>query len=501
MRILAILLALFQSLVLFARENYIPMLRPSNQWNTISRKLISGVMLDQKILRLDADTLIKSFSYYRLIESKDSLKTWNTVGYVREDVPKRKVYLFDGGQEYLLYDFDVQVGDRVDLYKYRGIVKKVDRILIDGVPRKRVYLDNGDSWVEGIGALYGSFLQDPYTVGDNMANLIARYTAFVQKEHFIYTPIDETNIWGIIEKIEPQPGCDPSDDTYWGDYNLMLRNTARQWNTIELIGRPGDISGEVLPMYRQVIYRIPADTVIDGLRYRKLIASADSMATWQEVGCLREDTAGCRIYYWRDGKESLLYDFSLEVGDVVHYAEGKESVVEYVDSLVLGETGCFEDDILRCIHFKVGDQDEMWIEGVGSNRGGLIPCYDDNPELPLIRYAAWVYGEKTCYVDKSFLSYSDDIWGACRKPYLLSDRIDPSDPPLGSETVVHDGFNWSVQGDRLLIESDQPRQVYVYTIHGRLAFSGDVVGLRGISLTKGLYVVCVGDVRMKVFIP
>ena len=88
--------------------------------------------------------------------------------FTRLQVTNNKVYGHGLGDVFLLYDFSLKVGDKIFLLKYYcyGIdkytyeydqcyVTKVDTVVYNGVPRKRIILsgDREDVWVEGIGSL------------------------------------------------------------------------------------------------------------------------------------------------------------------------------------------------------------------------------------------------------------------------------------------------------------------------------------------------------------
>lgn len=92
-------------------------------------------------------------------------------------------------QEYLMYDFGLEVGDSFDRYLcfteggvYPGTnqnqplatatVTAIDTIEIDGEPRKRFFLEDylWDTWIEGIGSIY-SFARMDYCKTDVVDNL------------------------------------------------------------------------------------------------------------------------------------------------------------------------------------------------------------------------------------------------------------------------------------------------------------------------------------------
>jgi hypothetical protein len=126
------------------------------------------------------DTVIEDLKYKKVyIQDNDSIADFNNAYYfaaVREDTMAGKVYFrseyyYSDGQEHLLYDFSVDVGDTVRFYslwsglqKKEMTVKSIDSILIDNHYRKRINFDHEnsgeESWIEGIGSTHGLFFRD-----------------------------------------------------------------------------------------------------------------------------------------------------------------------------------------------------------------------------------------------------------------------------------------------------------------------------------------------------
>jgi hypothetical protein len=127
---------------------------------------------------------IKTFNgkeYYELITD---YPVTNVITYAREEEGKVFFYVEDCDKEYLMYDYNLNIGDEVYLvdplypysifnqddpcelteedmnYFYKCKITDIDVIGYDGVPRKRLkvehfYPDISDYWVEGIGAMRG----------------------------------------------------------------------------------------------------------------------------------------------------------------------------------------------------------------------------------------------------------------------------------------------------------------------------------------------------------
>ena len=123
----------------------------------------------------------------------------------------------------------------------------------------------------------------------------------------------------------------------------------------------------------------------DGHEYFKLVAWSDNKLT--EVGELREEDQRVYLYDTEAGKEYLIYDFSLNVGDTFYESRSNRTltVMSTGQMIVNGDT-------LKTLHLN--DYDGMftadWVEGIGSLNGPLRNVIADEPIWSY--YLAYVSG-------------------------------------------------------------------------------------------------------------
>ena len=152
-------------------------------------------ILDHKYW-FEGDTIIDNVRYTKVYRQKckSEMECGELLYYaaVREDTIGEKIYAVypcDSAMlpyipylcdEVLLADFNVQVGDQIDVYanwpwfdKRSVTINDIDSILIDNQFRKRINLVNyynfgvSDSWVEGFGSItFGLFFPSPKSVCD-----------------------------------------------------------------------------------------------------------------------------------------------------------------------------------------------------------------------------------------------------------------------------------------------------------------------------------------------
>lgn len=121
------------------------------------------------------DSVLNGKSYIKIFIVKDSVLSIGThFALIREDTTLGKVFVVDTNSnvESLLYDFNVSVGDTIDLNPYLFYlnvntsvhVTQIDSINISGNYRKRIKVEgfygNGipeEYWIEGIGSTAGLF--------------------------------------------------------------------------------------------------------------------------------------------------------------------------------------------------------------------------------------------------------------------------------------------------------------------------------------------------------
>lgn len=173
-----LLLFLFISQIVFSQV-YFPLVDTGKVWSIYHNYCKEKSYPFSDYTRFEGDTLMDGMLFKKVWSSRDSLgTTWTANGFIREDAQK-KVFLryCQPCDESLLYDFGAQVGDYLHLQSniYSAfIVDSVDIItLMNGEERRRFSLhDTGtlciDSWIEGIGSVFGVLSSGPCTlVGDD----------------------------------------------------------------------------------------------------------------------------------------------------------------------------------------------------------------------------------------------------------------------------------------------------------------------------------------------
>jgi hypothetical protein len=139
-------------------------------WVTLMSCGPPGCLLQSTFQKFSGDTIIGTQHFIKYYKSNDSLMMqFIHSGYVCEDTDS-KVYFrnITGTQNYLIYDFQAEAGDTLNIWGANLIVDTIDSVQIGGSLRKRLKLHPEFSgyqeyWIEGIGSKQGVLYG--YTVG------------------------------------------------------------------------------------------------------------------------------------------------------------------------------------------------------------------------------------------------------------------------------------------------------------------------------------------------
>ncbi len=130
----------------------------------------SPALCEQGAFAVAGDTLIDGIRYVNINSVYLGEITNNTFFRFREDTLQRKVFGHRFGQEHLVYDFSLSVGDTFDIIhplvgvEESYIITSIDTIPIGNSLRKRFTFQGGSAWpessywIEGIGGGAGPFI-------------------------------------------------------------------------------------------------------------------------------------------------------------------------------------------------------------------------------------------------------------------------------------------------------------------------------------------------------
>lgn len=162
-----------------------------------------------------------------------------------------------------------------------------------------------------------------------------------------------------------------------------LLQEGKLWSNTGIGTMPGSI-------YSSYFIKFMGDTTINGMVYKKIMKSNDALhSKWTLNGYIREELATGKVFTFNEsaGKDILLYDFSLEMGDSILTGDGHSyaKVTKVVNSSFGSST-----IIRKQIYFFDPNGTTKWIEGIGSTWGimeGLNSFYTTGADHKLVCYS------------------------------------------------------------------------------------------------------------------
>lgn len=201
----------------------------TKMWRTAFVKYCSGTYpyngteAYTRSVRFNEDTLINSLNYKKVFSSLEEYpENWDFLGYIRETLNEKVFFTTDtSNQEYLFFDFNVNIDDTISYYwlSYnpfysddnsiafdKSLVKSIDTLFIAGEYRKRIGIgslydnDTSDYWVKGLGNIkHGMLLMSLDYINSTDIYL----TCIYQSDTIIYYNETSSNCYY-------QDECDPN---------------------------------------------------------------------------------------------------------------------------------------------------------------------------------------------------------------------------------------------------------------------------------------------------
>ena len=231
-----------------------------NRWNVLSHGYRPDMPLygaNTMMYQLEEDTTINQHTYIKLVYSyTNNSTTENWYSGALRFTEDKKVYIYYDNAEYLLYDFNVQVGDTLDVFAgveyynfhniYPHIVTNVVtlddgrlQVYLDAIVRDE-YLNQEEkfpkTWIEGVGSIDGIVHNNAILgVGGNGKSLLlcayhnneCRYTT----ENPEYTPLGCVyNEGDVINAVESVSVSAPSVQKIIKDGQLLILRDGKMYN-------------------------------------------------------------------------------------------------------------------------------------------------------------------------------------------------------------------------------------------------------------------------------
>lgn len=253
------------------------------------------------------------------------------------------------------------------------------------------------------------------------------------------------------------------------DYEPIIQE-GNEWHTLDVIVSPGFPPYD---HYTTLVHWISDDTLVEGVRYTKVLETRNGEGTPRLAALLREENG--KVWKRESSTDLLLYDFTAQVGDTVRFGDFAESFV--VDSISFEQIGGVDrKKIWFGLEYDITGEPyaiETWTEGIGSDMGLLFSGWF---------YATGGYYQALCFHQNGELLWQNEYYGTCMIDAVEEMDISPiSLYPNPISDVVH-------------IEGVEAAEVQAYNALGQLVKTvrgSNEVDVSG--LPEGLYLLHITD--------
>ena len=292
-------------------------------------------------------------------------------------------------EDVVLYDWTLEVGDTLPYNKYT-LLKEADFIvtnvstitLLDGKEYKKWTLACGIEYIEGIGAINGGGYGNYFCLqcSESPAIYIENRLVCASRNGQLLYQMDDAE----MERLGAECLCDydrgPLKDNAKNG-KIGGRPTPTQWNQLELDLREME-NGNTILRAETFSYTLENDSIVaNGKTYYQLArqSTKDTATTKSFVGALHfgEDEDN-RVYFFRDGVEYVLYDFTAEPGDTIEIFAGinnypQDSTYTHVvmgkDTLENGACRMLLEVVFPAETATAENAEKVWLAGLGSVDG------------------------------------------------------------------------------------------------------------------------------------
>jgi hypothetical protein len=357
-------------------------IKPTSTWRVDSVDAMWKIVENTKYF-INGDTSIESKSYFKLYKSGilllDAPYSYKDiyVGALRDDDNKIFFVKRNKAVETMLFDFNLKAGDTIQSFIGKG--KKIISVEPLQNGRKAFYYAkdhyNLSYYIEGIGSNGGLFSAGSSFVFIHSGEMASYLICYSENGELVYQ--SELGMMANCDIVNP-------------DYKFPIEPSAI-WRYDK------EARSDNYPGYERYQYYFNHDTTIGSLKYFKLYKTGffldpgkdgNFVSTFENnyAGALRDKDN--KYYFISSGSntEIVLYDFNLNVGDIVESEVFKGDTVFAIDTVY---------DNRKRFYLNKDRYSKRVIEGIGSVNGFLegkdegtyLLCFSEQ-NVPIYHYSA-----------------------------------------------------------------------------------------------------------------
>ena len=255
------------------------------------------------------------------------------------------------------------------------------------------------------------------------------------------------------------------------DYEPIIQE-GNEWHTLDVIVNPGFPPNH---HYSTLVHWLSDDTLVDGVRYTKVLETRNGEGTPRLATLLREEDG--KVWKRESATDILIYDFTAQVGDTLRFGDFHEFDFFVVDSISIEQIGGKDR---RKFWFGL-EYDftgepvaiETWTEGIGSDMGLLFSGW---------YYVTGGYYRALCFHQNGELLWQNDYYGTC--------MIDAVEEEVAPAVTVYP----NPASETVRIEGLEPAEVQVYNTLGQMVKTvKDSHEINMAGLPQGVYLLRIAD--------
>jgi hypothetical protein len=208
---------------------------------------VYGLILVHTVETLGATEIHGDFTYTSLMQGpvEDPSQSYQA-GLIREDIENQKIYIYVNDQEYLLYDFDVQVNDVIEIFSVGQLspitITNIETVVINGISREKISFS--DDWyngyyIEGIGSDRG--IRDYNTAG--ITDYSPQLTCYYENNALVFDNPNDASTCGLTLSIDEKALLssfaifpNPSSDVLFIATSGLLSGEVFSMQIIDMLG-------------------------------------------------------------------------------------------------------------------------------------------------------------------------------------------------------------------------------------------------------------------------
>lgn len=467
-----------------------------NSWTTFFEDTDTDTEEKTWLYRLGQDTVIRQHTYtivnrYTTMDGTEAGKEYVAAVRFTDD---KKVYIFYDNTEYLLYDFNVQEGDIIEVFAglnnysernktFRCSVNEVNLSQDTGLREIHLYVHPNDmtaqihetKWIEGVGDTQGFMMLNGFKYPRKTSSALVCASRNGQSQFLM----DENKMASLATKCYCDFAINIEDDGKEGKF--AGRPTPTQWHMLEENHRERlqlpSAQSETTVNSQSVetfVYELNRDTfLINNQPYLPLVrySTKDDSPVIDNIGALYFSDKN-QVFFHYDNTEYLLYDFGAAVGDTLDIFAGINNyphtttfphVLTHKDTLSDGRAIL---TLQALLHEEEDGQliekrhKKVWVAGLGSLDGIVHNSIVAQSGKKTTMLCAWLEDECIYTTDLPFYKSLGCIYNNNAETAVedVEIPIDSSKKLLrdGQLIIFHEGRIYNVMGQEVL-SSDSKR--------------------------------------------